>query len=194
MLVEYPNPRRPTRPPRYRIYIVTHDGHISGPPHVIECEDNRAAIGKSPPVHERKVRRALERCTLYRALPERRRLGPPQFECGGESPNSQDRTAELISLEARSASAVPYPVVLRRVTWKFQTKQIRLRQQAQRALRLARGITDDRAAQALKAYATSLFERVTSLEHPMVPLRPSITEQQPVQQQQAQPRDGDKET
>lgn len=70
----------------------------------------------------------------------------------------------------------------------------RLRQQAQRALRLARGITDDRAAQALKAYATSLFERVTSLEHPMVPLRASITEQQPVQQQQAQPRDGDKET
>jgi hypothetical protein len=59
---------------------------------------------------------------------------------------------------------------------------------------LARGITDDRAAQALKAYATSLFEQITSLEHPMMPLRASITEQQPVQQQQAQLRDGDKET
>jgi hypothetical protein len=65
----------------------------------------------------------------------------------------------------------------------------RLRRQAQRALRLARGITDDRAAQALKAYATSLFEQVTSLEYQMMPLRASTTEQQ-----QLQPRDGDKET
>jgi hypothetical protein len=58
----------------------------------------------------------------------------------------------------------------------------RLRQQAQRALRLARGITDDRAAQALKAYATSLFETGNEPGTPDVPLRASITEQQPVQQ------------
>jgi hypothetical protein len=109
--------------------------------------------------------------------------------------NSQDRTAELISLEARFASAVlPYPCCTPPGDMEIPDETDRLRQQAQRALRLARGITDDRAAQALKAYATSLFERVTSLEHPMVPLRASITEQQPVQQQQAQPRDGDKET
>jgi DNA-binding PucR family transcriptional regulator len=65
----------------------------------------------------------------------------------------------------------------------------RLRRQAQRALRLARGITDDRAAQALKAYAMSLFEQLTSLEHQMISLRASTTEQQ-----QLQPRDGDNET
>ena len=33
--------------PHYRIYVVTHDGHISEPPHVIECEDDQAAMGKA---------------------------------------------------------------------------------------------------------------------------------------------------
>jgi hypothetical protein len=31
----------------YRVYFVSDDGHISGPPHVIECEDDQEAIGKA---------------------------------------------------------------------------------------------------------------------------------------------------
>ena len=33
--------------PHYRIYVVADDGHISGPPHVIECTDEKEAIGKA---------------------------------------------------------------------------------------------------------------------------------------------------
>ena len=33
--------------PHYRIYVVADDGHISGPPHVIECADEQEAIGKA---------------------------------------------------------------------------------------------------------------------------------------------------
>ena len=40
----------------------------------------------------------------------------------------------------------------------------RLRRQAERALRLARGINDERAAQALRAHAADLFEQVKSVE------------------------------
>ena len=76
--------------------------------------------------------------------------------------NSQDRTAELISLEARFASAVlPYPCCTPPGDMEIPDETDRLRQQAQRALRLARGITDDRAAQALKA-STSPIDGLTS--------------------------------
>jgi hypothetical protein len=40
----------------------------------------------------------------------------------------------------------------------------RLRRQAERALRLARGINDERAAQALRAHAADLLEQVKSVE------------------------------
>ena len=40
----------------------------------------------------------------------------------------------------------------------------RLRRQAERALRLARGINDERAAHALRAHAADLFEQVKSVE------------------------------
>ena len=40
----------------------------------------------------------------------------------------------------------------------------RLRRQAERALRLARGINDERAAQALRAHAADLLEKVKSVE------------------------------
>jgi hypothetical protein len=40
----------------------------------------------------------------------------------------------------------------------------RLRQQAERALRLARGINDERAAHALRAHAADLFEQIKSFE------------------------------
>jgi hypothetical protein len=31
----------------YRIYVVTNDGHITAPPHIIECADDQEAIGKA---------------------------------------------------------------------------------------------------------------------------------------------------
>ena len=40
----------------------------------------------------------------------------------------------------------------------------RLRRQAERAFRLARGINDERAAQALRAHAADLLEQVKSVE------------------------------
>jgi hypothetical protein len=40
----------------------------------------------------------------------------------------------------------------------------RLRRQAERALRLARGINDERAAHALRAHAADLFGQVKSVE------------------------------
>ena len=33
--------------PYYRVYFFTDDGHISGPPHVIECADDQEAMGKA---------------------------------------------------------------------------------------------------------------------------------------------------
>lgn len=34
--------------PHYRVYVVTNDGHIAGPPHhVIECADDQEAMGKA---------------------------------------------------------------------------------------------------------------------------------------------------
>jgi hypothetical protein len=31
----------------YRVYVLSDDGHISGPPHVIECEDDQEAVGRA---------------------------------------------------------------------------------------------------------------------------------------------------
>jgi hypothetical protein len=31
----------------YRVYVVTDDGDIAGPPHVIECADDQEAMGKA---------------------------------------------------------------------------------------------------------------------------------------------------
>lgn len=33
--------------PAYRIYAIKKDGHISGPPEVIECADDREAVEKA---------------------------------------------------------------------------------------------------------------------------------------------------
>jgi hypothetical protein len=52
----------------------------------------------------------------------------------------------------------------------------RLRRQAERALRLARGINDERTAHALRAHAAHLFEQIKSVEQ---------------QQAQNQPKDAD---
>lgn len=62
-----------------------------------------------------------------------------------------------------------------------------LRRRAERALRLARGVYDQRAAQALKDYAVTMLQRAESLEgqnqqNPILP--PSAGQQPPAQQQQ----------
>jgi hypothetical protein len=60
-----------------------------------------------------------------------------------------------------------------------------LRRQADRALRLARDVSDEHAAQALRLHATSLIEQAETLERAHGPLPPPDTEQQrPAQQQQ----------
>jgi hypothetical protein len=41
--------------PHYRVYFVADDGHISGPPHVIECADEQEAIGKAAQAANGKV-------------------------------------------------------------------------------------------------------------------------------------------
>ena len=41
--------------PYYRVYFVADDGHISGPPHVIECADEQEAIGKAAQAANGKV-------------------------------------------------------------------------------------------------------------------------------------------
>ena len=33
--------------PHYRIYRTTADGHILGPPNVVECPDDQTAVGKA---------------------------------------------------------------------------------------------------------------------------------------------------
>ena len=59
-----------------------------------------------------------------------------------------------------------------------------LRRQADRALRIARAIYDEQAAQALRQHATGLFEQAEALERgPAAPLHES-GEQHPAQQQQ----------
>jgi hypothetical protein len=73
----------------------------------------------------------------------------------------------------------------------------RLRKQAQRALRLARAISDDHTASALKAHATSLFEQAERLEQqPATPVLRAAPEQpSPTQQQQQiQPKNEDHES
>jgi hypothetical protein len=73
----------------------------------------------------------------------------------------------------------------------------RLRKQAQRALRLARAISDDQTASALKAHATILFEQAERLEQqPAMPgVRATAEQPSPIQQQQQiQPKNEDHET
>jgi hypothetical protein len=70
------------------------------------------------------------------------------------------------------------------VTSEILNEAGQLRRQAERALRLARGISDEHAARALKVLAATLSERAASLEQH----RPAQ------QQQQIQPKDEDKET
>ena len=41
--------------PHYRVYFVADDGHISGPPQVIECADEQEAIGKAAQAANGKV-------------------------------------------------------------------------------------------------------------------------------------------
>ena len=48
-----------------------------------------------------------------------------------------------------------------------------LRRQADRALRLARAVSDEQAAQALRVHATSLFEQAERLERGHGPLPPA---------------------
>ena len=68
-----------------------------------------------------------------------------------------------------------------------------LRRQANRALRLARAVSDERAAQALSIHATDLFAQAERLErgHMALPT-PDPEQQRPAQQQhQIQPSSDD---
>jgi hypothetical protein len=58
-----------------------------------------------------------------------------------------------------------------------------LRRQADRALRLARAISDEQAAQALRQHAIGLFEQAEALKC-VSPLHGQSPEQHPTQQQQ----------
>jgi hypothetical protein len=69
-----------------------------------------------------------------------------------------------------------------------------LRRQAGRALRLARAVSDEQAAQALRLHADSLFEQAEKLERGHEPLPPPNTEQQRPAQQQQQIQSGSDET
>jgi len=68
-----------------------------------------------------------------------------------------------------------------------------LRRQADRALRLARDVSDEHAAQALRLHATNLIEQAETQERAHGPLPPPDMEQQrPLQQQQQiQPGSGE---
>lgn len=62
-----------------------------------------------------------------------------------------------------------------------------LRRSAERALRLARAIPDDRTVQALTMHAADLHTKAEWLERQdMPPQQPSPGQQQPAQQQQAE--------
>ena len=65
-----------------------------------------------------------------------------------------------------------------------------LRRQANRALRLARAVSDEQAAQALRLHATSLFDQAETLERAHGPLPPATPEQQGAAQQQQQIQPG----
>ncbi len=59
-----------------------------------------------------------------------------------------------------------------------------LRRQAERALRVARGISDEQAARALNALAADLHKRAEGLERQGIPSPVQPVVQQPAQQQQ----------
>jgi hypothetical protein len=65
-----------------------------------------------------------------------------------------------------------------------------LRRRADRALRLARDISDEQAAQALRLHATGLFEQAETLQRGQGPLPPPNPEQQRPAQQQQQTQPG----
>ena len=65
-----------------------------------------------------------------------------------------------------------------------------LRRQADRALRLARAVSDNQAAQALRLHATRLFEQAETLERGYALLTPPQPEQQRLAQQQRQIQTG----
>ena len=69
-----------------------------------------------------------------------------------------------------------------------------LRRRADRALRLARAISDEQAAQALRLHASSLLDQAEAFERGHWPLPPPNAEQQrpAQQQQQIQPGTDDK--
>jgi hypothetical protein len=68
-----------------------------------------------------------------------------------------------------------------------------LRRQADRALRLARSVSDKQAAQALRLHATSLFEQAERLERGHGPLPQTNAERQRPAQQQQQMQPGSKD-
>jgi hypothetical protein len=69
-----------------------------------------------------------------------------------------------------------------------------LRRRAEHALRIARSILDEQAAQAIRELAARLFEEAEGLEQNTPPPPPASVEEQPPaqQQQQIQPKDEDK--
>ena len=68
-----------------------------------------------------------------------------------------------------------------------------LRRQANRALRLARAISDEQATQALRHHATRLFEAAETLERGHELLPPPPPAQQPPAQKQQQIQAGTEE-
>ena len=78
------------------------------------------------------------------------------------------------------------------MTLKITDETVRLRRQAERALRLARAIYDEQAAGALKVHAASPIQQAQGLEQDMPPPLPSANQERPAQQQQQiQPEDTD---
>jgi hypothetical protein len=72
------------------------------------------------------------------------------------------------------------------------TEPERLREEAARCVRLARGISNPVDAQTLRDMANSYLERASKLEaqsNQPIPLRPSQPAAQPQAQQQQQPQD-----
>jgi hypothetical protein len=73
------------------------------------------------------------------------------------------------------------------VTSEITEEAERLRRQAERALRLARAISDEQAAHALRAHAAKLFEKAESLEPTTRPGLHSESPRPAQHQQQIQP-------
>jgi hypothetical protein len=63
--------------PAYRIYVLTTDGHIAGPPQVIERENEQEAIGKAAQLANGKAVELWEGARLIARFPGDEDWPPP---------------------------------------------------------------------------------------------------------------------